>query len=87
MALGEDAMALSVVLEALAWTPDQPSLLEILGDLRNREEKVDAALRAWRDAFRQTPLDRIAEKIEEADRYYASHFGNADLFYKQGCDL
>jgi hypothetical protein len=68
LALGEDRMALSVILEGLAWDPRQPQLLELLGDVRNREDLVQDALRSWREAFRQAPSDRLREKIEKAER-------------------
>ncbi len=68
IALGQDAMAVSVVLDGLARHPQQPRLLELLGDLRNREERVDEALRAWRDAFERSPGDRLREKILKAER-------------------
>ncbi len=68
IALGQDAMALSVVLDGLARNPQEPRFLELLGDLRNREERVDEALRAWRDAFERSPSDRLREKIFKAER-------------------
>jgi hypothetical protein len=68
IALGEDDLALSVVLDGLAREPGQPILLELLGDLQNREEKVEDALRSWREAFRQSANDRLREKIMKAER-------------------
>lgn len=68
MARGRDPIALSVVLDGLVSAPDDPGLLEVLGDLRNREERVDDALRAWRDAARADPLPRLEEKILRAER-------------------
>lgn len=68
IALGEDDLALSVVLDALAREPRQPTLLELLGDLQNREEKVEDALRSWKEAFRLSANDRLREKILKAER-------------------
>jgi hypothetical protein len=68
IALGEDDLALGVVLDGLARDPREPSLLELLGDLRNREERVTDALRAWRAAFDRSPSDRLRQKIEKAER-------------------
>lgn len=68
IARGRDPMALAVVLDGLVLAPDDPELLEVLGDLRNREERVDDALRAWRRAFERAPQDRLREKIEKGER-------------------
>jgi len=68
IALGEDAMALAVVIDGLAHDPEHPALLELLGDLRNREERVQDALQAWQEAFEQRPGDRLQEKIDKARR-------------------
>lgn len=68
MSLGRDGIALSVVLEGLVDEPDHAELLELLGDLRNREERVDEALRSWRAAFEQSPSDRLREKILKGER-------------------
>jgi hypothetical protein len=43
-------------------------LLELLGDLRNREERVEDALRSWRSAFDRSPSDRLRTKLEKAQR-------------------
>ncbi len=66
--LGRDESALSVVLDGLAAEPESSGLLEIFGDLRNRQEDVDGALRAWSEAFRLAPNDRLREKIVKAER-------------------
>jgi hypothetical protein len=77
MALGHDGLALGSVLEGLSRAPDHAQLNELLGDLRNREERVEDALAAWRKAFAASPSDRMREKIMkaerelEAGRYYA----------------
>jgi hypothetical protein len=68
IALGEDAIALAVVLDGLAHSPDHPALLELLGDLRNREERVPDALRAWRLAYERSPRERLEKKIAKAER-------------------
>lgn len=68
IALGQDALAIGVVLDGLAHDPRQPALLELLGDLRDRQEQVRDALRSWREAFRHAPSDRVREKILKAER-------------------
>lgn len=68
MKLGRDAMAMGTVLDGLARERKQPALLELLGDLRNREEQVEEALRAWREAFELAPDDRLRDKIFKAAR-------------------
>jgi len=68
MALGRDAMALPVVLDGLARDPASADLLEVLGVLRDREERVDDALASWREAFRLAPSDRLRERIVKAER-------------------
>jgi tetratricopeptide (TPR) repeat protein len=68
IALGEDDLALSVVLDGLARDPREPRLLELRGDLRNREERVEDALRSWKDAFELSPGDRLRDKILKAER-------------------
>ncbi len=65
---GHDGLALSVVLEGLRLDPDNGQLHELLGDLRNREERVEDALASWRKAFSIEPGDRIREKIMKAER-------------------
>ncbi len=68
MALGRDERALPVVLDGLARDPGSADLNEMLGDLRNREEQVDDALRAWREAFRLGASDRLRDKVFKAER-------------------
>ena len=68
MALGRDAMALPVVLDGLVRNPASADLLEVLGVLRDHEERVDDALVAWREAFRLAPSDRLRERIVKAER-------------------
>lgn len=70
--LGREAMALAAVLDGLAAHPDDPQLLEILGDLRNAEENVPDALGSWRRAFQIAPNDRLREKILKAERELAA---------------
>jgi len=68
MALGRDERALAVVLEGLARDPGSADLHELLGDLRDGEERVEDALTEWREAFRLAPNDRLREKIFKAER-------------------
>jgi len=68
IALGRDGSALGVVLDGLALDPQRPELLELLGDLRAREDRVDDALAAWQRAFDVSPLDRLRDKIVKARR-------------------
>lgn len=68
MALGRDAMALPVILDGLVREPDSAQLHEVLGDLRDREERVEDALASWNEAFRLAPSDRLREKIVKAER-------------------
>jgi tetratricopeptide (TPR) repeat protein len=72
MAQGRDAMALPVILEGLVRDPGVADLHEILGDLRDREERVDEALSSWREAFRLDPSDRVRERIMKAERELAA---------------
>jgi tetratricopeptide (TPR) repeat protein len=72
IARGRDPVALAAVLDGLALHPHDPRLLEILGDLRDREERVDDALRAWREAGERAPDARLAEKIAKAERELAA---------------
>ncbi len=72
MALGRDAMALPVVLNGLTRDPGAAELHEVLGELRDREERVDDALACWREAFRLAPSDRVREKIVKAERELAA---------------
>ncbi len=68
LALDQDVLALGLVLDGLVKTPDDPRLLELLGDLRNREERVEDGLRSWRSAFAVAPGDRLREKILKGER-------------------
>ena len=68
LALGHDASALGAVLDGLAQDPERHELHELLGDLRDREERLEDALRAWRKAFELFPGDRLREKILKAER-------------------
>jgi tetratricopeptide (TPR) repeat protein len=72
MALGRDASALPVVLDGLVRDPGAADLHEVLGSLRDREERVDDALASWREAFRLAPSDRVREKIMKAERELAA---------------
>ena len=68
LGLGRDERALPVVLEGLRREPDHPELLELLGDLRDREERVEEALSAWESARQLRPSKRLDGKIERARR-------------------
>jgi tetratricopeptide (TPR) repeat protein len=68
MALGRDGFALSAVLDGLNRNPENSQLNELLGDLRDREERVEEAVRSWRKAFELAPSDRLREKIFKAER-------------------
>jgi len=68
MKLERDGRALSAVLDGLVLVPDQPQLLELLGDLRSRSDRVVEALAAWRRAFDLAPSDALREKILKAGR-------------------
>ncbi len=72
MALGRDAMALPVILDGLVRNPGVADLHEILGDLRDREERVEDALLSWREAFRLDPSDRVRDRIVKAERELAA---------------
>jgi hypothetical protein len=72
MALGRDASALPVVLDGLTQHPNSPELLEVLGVLRDRDERVDDALTAWREAYRLAPSPRLHERIDKAERELAA---------------
>ena len=67
-AMDRDGLALSVIREGIALQPGNPDLHEVLGDLRNREERVEDALVSWRQAYRLAPGERLQEKIEKAER-------------------
>jgi tetratricopeptide (TPR) repeat protein len=68
IALGRHERALPMVLEGLSRAPDNADLHELLGDLRNGEERVDDAVREWKEAFRLAPRDRLREKILKGER-------------------
>ena len=68
LAQGHDATALAAVLDGLVQDPERQELHELLGDLRDREERVEDALRSWRKAFELSPNDRLREKILKAER-------------------
>ncbi len=92
-AMNRDSLALSVILEGLSLDPDSPDLHEVLGDLRNREERVEDALRSWERAFKLAPNDRLRDKIEKARRelsaggeYRFSTAPHFNLRYGEGID-
>jgi tetratricopeptide (TPR) repeat protein len=67
-AMDRDGLALSVIREGLALDHGNAELHEVLGDLRNREERVEDALQSWRQAQRIAPAERLEEKIRKAER-------------------
>ena len=66
--LNQDASALAAVLDGLVLQPDGAALHELLGDLKDRDENMEDALRSWRRAFSLEPNDRLREKIEKVER-------------------
>lgn len=72
IALDRDGLALSIVLEGLVRDPSDPRLHELHGDLMDRDERVEDAVRAWREAFRLEPNDRVREKILKGERELAA---------------
>ena len=79
MQLGRDGSALSAILDGLARDPQRADFHELLGDLRDREERVEDALDSWRRAFRLAPNDRLRTKIFKAERDLEASWG-FDLF-------
>ncbi|HXV75208.1 MAG TPA: hypothetical protein VD788_02745 [Candidatus Polarisedimenticolaceae bacterium] len=77
-------LALSVVLDGIAREPTRPELYALLGELRYRDERLEDALVALRQAFEIEPSDDLRERILkverelEASRFYdfasSSHF-------------
>jgi tetratricopeptide (TPR) repeat protein len=72
MALGRDAMALPVILDGLVRHPEVADLHEVLGALRDRDERVEDALASWREAFRLAPSDRVRDRIVKGERELAA---------------
>lgn len=68
IAMDQDSLALPMILEGLAQDPDDAEIHEVLGDLRNREERVEDAVRSWETAFRLAPNDRLRDKILKGQR-------------------
>jgi tetratricopeptide (TPR) repeat protein len=68
ISLGRDELAVTVVQEGLVWAPESADLNELMGDLLNREERVEDAVRAWRRAFAASPNDLLREKILKGER-------------------
>lgn len=68
ISLGRNERALPIVLEGLSQDPENADLHELLGDLRNRDERVDDALRSWKEAFELRPTDRLRDKILKGER-------------------
>ncbi len=66
--LSQDASALVAVLDGLVLHPKGAELHELLGDLKDRGENMEDALRDWRRAFSLAPNDRLGEKIEKLER-------------------
>ena len=72
MALGRDPAALPVILDGLVLDPNAAQLHEVLGDLRDRDERVDDAIASWKEAFRLEPSDRVRDKIIKGEREQAA---------------
>lgn len=68
VAMGHAGIAQSIVLDGLALDNESSSLHELLGDLRNSDERVEDALRSWKQAFALSANDRLSGKIEKAER-------------------
>ena len=66
--LSQDASALAAVLDGLVLHPDGAELHELLGDLKDRDENIEDALRSWRRALSLAPNDRLSTKIEKLER-------------------
>ena len=66
--LDQDASALAAVLDGLILHPAGAELHELLGNLKDRDEDLEAALLAWRRAFTLAPNDRLRDKIEKGER-------------------
>jgi len=66
--LNQDASALAAVLDGLVLHPSGAELHELLGDLKDRDENMEEALRCWRRAFSLAANDRLREKIEKLER-------------------
>jgi tetratricopeptide (TPR) repeat protein len=88
IALGRDGLAQSVILDGLHRDRDHAGLNEILGDLRDREERVEDALQAWKRAFEIAPNDRLRGKLLKGERelhagrdYDLSHTPHFNLRY------
>jgi len=93
IALGRDGLALPVILDGLHRDRDHAGLNEILGDLRDREERVEDALEAWKRAFETSPNDRLRAKILKGERelhagrdYDLSHTPHFNLRYDDELD-
>lgn len=68
MAMDRDGAAISAVVDGLIYDPQRAPLLELLGDLRYREDRPAEALRAWRSAFESASSDRLRDKIIKVER-------------------
>ena len=92
--LEHDGLALSTVLEGLSREPDRPELYILLGQLRYREDRLEDALRAFRQAFELGPTDELRDLVLKLEREVAasrnhgfsasSHF---NLHYDGSLDL
>jgi len=92
-AMDRDSLALSIIREGLSLDSRDPDLHEVMGDLRNREERVEDALHSWREAHSIAPNQRLQEKIEKAEReldagrhYAFSTAPHFNLRYGDGTD-
>ena len=70
--LNQDASALNAVLDGLVLHPKGAELHELLGDLRDREERLDDAIQSWKRAQSLKASERVETKIAKAQRDLAS---------------
>lgn len=68
MRLDRDGMALAVVRDGLNLAPHHAQLLELLGDLMDRDERVEDAIEAWTRAIEIKSSERLKKKLVDAAR-------------------
>jgi len=70
-ATGQDLYARSILERALVAHPDDPSLLTLLGDVYNSQERPEDALDVWEKAQSIAPDNSITRRIETLRRQHA----------------